>query len=276
MGRARSHTSTPALAACEGGLGSRVVSACTARRSSPLSWAVAAPTQAQRGVRRERVGGRRVRSPSVLQATPTALGPALPANPAIPAVSICHGKATEPAGPVRAVEQRPPACRSPTPHSPTHTSLVPVLAILTSNRRVAASPFLSWQKSGVRQGRNSGSQRSGAPAMDYDELVAKVIRLLQREKRRAPYRSLKRRFDVDDDYVADLKIDLIEAKRLAIDENDENSGLDRRCTGRHFSSCSPTPRPAASQEQPSPQTLPLPNCIPSPRRGKTATHRDVL
>src|SRR3989441_8633046 len=66
---------------------------------------------------------------------------------------------------------------------------------------------------------NSGSQRSGAPAMDYDELVAKVIELLQREKR-IPYRSLKRRFDVDDDYIEDLKIDLIEAKRLAIDEND--------------------------------------------------------
>src|SRR6266446_266602 len=67
--------------------------------------------------------------------------------------------------------------------------------------------------------RNSGSQRSGAPAMDYDALVAKVIELLQREKR-VPYRALKRRFDLDDDYIEDLKIDLIEAKRLAIDEND--------------------------------------------------------
>ena len=66
---------------------------------------------------------------------------------------------------------------------------------------------------------NSGSQRSGVPAMDYDELVAKVIELLQREKR-IPYRSLKRRFDVDDDYIEDLKIDLIEAKQLAVDEND--------------------------------------------------------
>ena len=55
--------------------------------------------------------------------------------------------------------------------------------------------------------------------MDYDELVAKVIELLQREKR-VPYRSLKRRFDLDDDYIEDLKIDLIEAKRLAVDEND--------------------------------------------------------
>src|SRR5215475_9324095 len=55
--------------------------------------------------------------------------------------------------------------------------------------------------------------------MDYDALVAKVIELLQREQR-VPYRSLKRRFALDDDYIEDLKIDLIEAKRLAIDEND--------------------------------------------------------
>src|SRR5262245_40263207 len=55
--------------------------------------------------------------------------------------------------------------------------------------------------------------------MDYDELVAKVIELLQREKR-VPYRVLKRRFELDDDYIEDLKIDLTEAKRLAVDEND--------------------------------------------------------
>src|SRR5215471_17436 len=55
--------------------------------------------------------------------------------------------------------------------------------------------------------------------MDYDELVAKVIELLQREKR-IPYRILKRRFELDDGDIEDLKIDLIEAKRLAVDEHD--------------------------------------------------------
>jgi class 3 adenylate cyclase len=39
--------------------------------------------------------------------------------------------------------------------------------------------------------------------MYYDELVAKVIELLQREKR-VPYRALKRRFELDDDYIEDL------------------------------------------------------------------------
>ncbi len=54
--------------------------------------------------------------------------------------------------------------------------------------------------------------------MDYDELVAKVIELLQREKR-VPYRALKRRFDLDDDYIEDLKDELIYAKKLAMDED---------------------------------------------------------
>ena len=54
--------------------------------------------------------------------------------------------------------------------------------------------------------------------MDYDELVAKVIDLLAREKR-VPYRALKRRFGLDDDYIEDLKIDIIKAKQLAIDED---------------------------------------------------------
>jgi hypothetical protein len=56
--------------------------------------------------------------------------------------------------------------------------------------------------------------------MDYDELVAKVIELLQREKR-VPYRALKRRFDLDNDYIEDLKVELIKAKQLARDENGE-------------------------------------------------------
>src|SRR5256885_709557 len=80
-------------------------------------------------------------------------------------------------------------------------------------------PFPSGRKCVILGIQNSGSQRSGAPAMDYDELVAKVIELLQREKR-VPYRSLKRRFELDDDYIEDLKIDLIEAKQLAVDEHD--------------------------------------------------------
>src|SRR5215831_2109703 len=51
----------------------------------------------------------------------------------------------------------------------------------------------------------------------FAEIRAQVIDLLQREGRVA-YRVLKRTFTLDDEYVEDLKADLIDAKRLAVDE----------------------------------------------------------
>jgi TOMM system kinase/cyclase fusion protein len=53
--------------------------------------------------------------------------------------------------------------------------------------------------------------------MDYDAVLAQVLALLRQEKRLA-YRVLKRRFQLDDDPLEDLKDDLIYAKRLAADE----------------------------------------------------------
>ena len=54
--------------------------------------------------------------------------------------------------------------------------------------------------------------------MTFDEILTAVVELLQRESRVA-YRVLKRRFDIDDEYIEDLKADLIDAKRLAVDED---------------------------------------------------------
>ncbi len=54
--------------------------------------------------------------------------------------------------------------------------------------------------------------------MTFDELLAQMIELLQREGR-VSYRALKRRFSLDDEYLEDLKTEIIHAKRLAIDEN---------------------------------------------------------
>src|SRR5882672_3542403 len=54
--------------------------------------------------------------------------------------------------------------------------------------------------------------------MTFDEILAQVTELLQRENRVA-YRVLKRRFALDDEYIEDIKADLIDAKRLAIDED---------------------------------------------------------
>jgi hypothetical protein len=54
--------------------------------------------------------------------------------------------------------------------------------------------------------------------MTFEEILARVRELLEREGRVA-YRILKRRFALTDDDLEDLKADLIDAKRLATDED---------------------------------------------------------
>ncbi len=54
--------------------------------------------------------------------------------------------------------------------------------------------------------------------MDFDEVLDKVVELLQREQR-VSYRALKRRFDLDEEYIEDLKAELIDAKELAVDKD---------------------------------------------------------
>jgi class 3 adenylate cyclase len=53
--------------------------------------------------------------------------------------------------------------------------------------------------------------------MEFYAILTEVITLLQRE-RRVSYRALKRQFNPDDDYLEDLKAELVYAKRLAVDE----------------------------------------------------------
>jgi hypothetical protein len=54
--------------------------------------------------------------------------------------------------------------------------------------------------------------------MEYDEVLAQILALLQRE-RRLSYRVLKRRFGLDDDVLEDVKEDLIYTKQVAVDED---------------------------------------------------------
>lgn len=54
--------------------------------------------------------------------------------------------------------------------------------------------------------------------MNFDETLQQVADLLRREGR-VSYRALKRRFALDDEYLEDLKAELIHAKRLARDED---------------------------------------------------------
>ena len=54
--------------------------------------------------------------------------------------------------------------------------------------------------------------------MDFDEVLDKVVELLQREQR-VSYRALQLRFGIDDEYIAALKAELIDAKELAVDKD---------------------------------------------------------
>jgi class 3 adenylate cyclase/tetratricopeptide (TPR) repeat protein len=104
--------------------------------------------------------------------------------------------------------------------------------------------------------------------MDYDELVTKVIELLQREKR-VPYRALKRRFDVDDEYIEDLKVEIIQAKRLAVDED----GVILVWTGDLQTEASPpvqTPQQHTTQE-----TQPTHELSPTEPRPREAERRQL-
>jgi Adenylate and Guanylate cyclase catalytic domain len=54
--------------------------------------------------------------------------------------------------------------------------------------------------------------------MKFSEVMAQTLTWLQGDGR-VSYRALKREFDLDDEFIEDLKAELIEAKRLAVDEN---------------------------------------------------------
>ncbi len=68
--------------------------------------------------------------------------------------------------------------------------------------------------------------------MTFDEVLVQVLDLLQREGR-VSYRALKRRFALDDDYLEDLKTEIIQAKQLALDE-DGRVGHPGRATAAEY------------------------------------------
>jgi hypothetical protein len=54
--------------------------------------------------------------------------------------------------------------------------------------------------------------------MKFSEVIAQTLAWLQREGR-VSYRALKREVALDDEFLEDIKAQLIEAKRVAVDEN---------------------------------------------------------
>src|SRR5262245_47507030 len=56
--------------------------------------------------------------------------------------------------------------------------------------------------------------------MTFDDILEQAIAMLQRRKRLS-YRALKRQFDLDDEYLEDLKLELIKVQQLAVDQDGE-------------------------------------------------------
>ena len=103
--------------------------------------------------------------------------------------------------------------------------------------------------------------------MDFYAVLARVIELLQREVRTS-YRAFKRQFVLHDAYLADLKVELIEVKQLAVDQD----GTMLVWTGAATS-------PRATQEAPLAQTATLPTAPPPPeaeRRQLTVLFCDLV
>jgi class 3 adenylate cyclase len=94
--------------------------------------------------------------------------------------------------------------------------------------------------------------------MTFCEVLEQVIALLQRHGR-VTYRALKRQFDLEDDYLDDLKAELIDARQLAVVE----AGKVLVWTGEAAVTPAPGPTPLPPVDSPDTQTAP-PRRIASP------------
>jgi class 3 adenylate cyclase len=114
--------------------------------------------------------------------------------------------------------------------------------------------------------------------MTFDEILAQIIDLLKRQGR-VSYRALKRRFDLDDEYIEDLKAEIIQAQRLALDEDgavlvwaDESEG-----TPASASQPAQTLEPPPQQEPPIQAEQPIKPPTPdAERRQLTVMFSDLV
>src|SRR3989454_2987497 len=120
----------------------------------------------------------------------------------------------------------------------------------------------------------------GGSAMTFEEILEQAIALLQR-RGRLTYRALKRQFNLDDDYLEDLKAELIQGQRLAVDEDGEvlvwTGGTD---AAQRITLPAPQPEaPPGTADVPRTQSLPAPAAPQSPdteRRQLTVLFCDLV
>jgi class 3 adenylate cyclase/predicted ATPase len=113
--------------------------------------------------------------------------------------------------------------------------------------------------------------------MTFNDVLEQVVTLLKRQGR-VSYRALKMRFNLDDEYLDVLKEELIDAQRIATDEDGRILvwiGDAQAVTSQGAQAT----QPSAAQGQPSPQVAPLPTAPPSPdaeRRQLTVVFCDLV
>src|SRR6266852_931221 len=114
--------------------------------------------------------------------------------------------------------------------------------------------------------------------MDFYDMLDQVIDIL-RSRGRMSYRALKRQFDLDDDYMEDLKEEIIYSQRLAVDEDGRVLvWIGASATKPEPASTPPTQHRVTQEIEPTP-VEPLPT-VPSPpdaeRRQLTVMFCDLV
>ena len=73
--------------------------------------------------------------------------------------------------------------------------------------------------------------------MTFDEILAQVIELLQRQGR-VSYRALKRRYDLDDEYIEDLKEEILYVHESDVQADERATVLNVKGSSIIFLPCS--------------------------------------
>src|SRR5262249_9186305 len=115
--------------------------------------------------------------------------------------------------------------------------------------------------------------------MTFDEILAQIIDLLKRQGR-VSYSALKRRFDLDDDYLNDLKDEILYVHESEIEADERGftwTGDTASEQAVAAPSAQPTPQPAIQAQQ-STQVTPRVTASPPPdaeRRQLTVMFIDI-
>src|SRR5216683_478578 len=114
--------------------------------------------------------------------------------------------------------------------------------------------------------------------MTFDDILEQVLTLLQRQGR-VSYRALKLRFDLDDEYLDVLKEELIDAQRIATDENGRILVWTGEAGGAPVSSApsmQAEPQPPQQHDQPPQKSEPPPHTPEAERRQLTVMFIDIV